>query len=116
MTSVQKENCMKVEWTNRDNLSIETTSRNSKSILVIDTPTNCAKCKLIHLQGIGEAICNAVDWEERPSWCPLKPLPIKNKYKHDSMATIDYENDITLADYQNFGWNACLDEITGETE
>lgn len=43
-----------------------------KAILVIDLPKNCAECKLMFLQGIGEGICNAVDWEERPSWCPLK--------------------------------------------
>ena len=27
---------MKAEWTNKDNLSIETTSRNSKAVIVID--------------------------------------------------------------------------------
>lgn len=52
---------MKAEWTNRDNLSIETTGLNSKAILVITMPTNCAECKLMYLQGIGEGICNAVD-------------------------------------------------------
>ena len=46
-----------------------------KAVLVIDMPKNCAECKLIYLQGIGKTICNAVDWEERPSWCPLKPMP-----------------------------------------
>ena len=45
-----------------------------KAILVIDLPKNCAECKLMFLQGIGEGICNAVDWEERPSWCPLRPI------------------------------------------
>ena len=42
-----------------------------KAVLVIDMPTNCSKCKLSYLQGIGESICNAVDWDDRPSWCPL---------------------------------------------
>lgn len=89
MTSVQKENCM-------------------KAILVIDMPKSCAECKLIHLQGIGESICNAVDWEERPSWCPLRPLP-------------DRENPARLKDGTYFkaydtGWNDCLAEITGEIE
>ena len=74
-----------------------------KAILVIDMPKNCAECKLIHLQGIGESICNAVDWEERPSWCPLRPLP--HKLQAD-----------WYTDGYKEGFNACLEEITGETE
>ena len=71
-----------------------------KAVLVIDMPNNCGECKLIHLQGIGESICDAVDWSKRPSWCPLRPLPNKLKETNDDA----------------IGWNACLDEITGETE
>lgn len=74
-----------------------------KSILVIDTPKNCAECKLMYLQGIGESICNAVDWEERPSWCPLRPLP--HKLQAD-----------WYTDGYKEGFNACLDAITGEKE
>lgn len=74
-----------------------------KAILVIDMPKNCAKCKLMYLQGIGESICNAVDWEERPSWCPLRPLP--HKLQAD-----------WYTDGYKEGFNACLEEITGETE
>ena len=79
-----------------------------KAILVIDMPTNCAECKLIHLQGIGEAICNAVDWEERPSWCPLKPMPDYNWHEEDK------ENE--CEEWYRNGWNDCLDAIAGETE
>jgi len=71
-----------------------------KSILVIDTPKNCAECKLIHLQGIGESICNAVDWEERPSWCPLKDLPQKIEGKREKF----------MPTY-SLGWNDCLDAV-----
>lgn len=101
-----------------------------KAILVIDEfPKSCYECPLTHSEAgffgdICDSVCTVLDRTNivfmdgmgKPDWCPLKPLPIKNKYKHDSMATVDYENDITLADYQNFGRNACLDEITGETE
>ena len=73
-----------------------------KSILVIDTPKNCAECKLMFLQGIGESICNAVDWEERPSWCPLKPLP--------EPKDIGYPNDDYDVGFGD-GWDACLKEI-----
>ena len=78
----------------------------SKSILVIDTPKNCAECKLMFLQGIGESICNAVDWSRRPSWCPLRPLPEKRINK----------DCLVIHEIWNEGWNACLDEIAGEGE
>lgn len=78
-----------------------------KAILVIDMPINCSECKLIFLQGIGESICNAVDWEERPMCCPLKPMP--NKRVPDGS-----ETDQIYGCY--VGWNACIDEILGETE
>ena len=86
----------------------------SKSILVIDTPKNCAECKLMFLQGIGESICNAVDWEERPSLCPLRPLP-KKKTEEEEMAKDPFNEDLFYDEYI-WGWNACLDEILGETE
>lgn len=77
-----------------------------KAILVIDMPTNCAKCKLSHLQWIGESICNAVDWEERPLWCPLRPLPNKKpvSYHDDLFGEVE-------KNFNNIGWNACLEEI-----
>ena len=71
-----------------------------KAVLVIDMPKNCAECKLIHLQGIGEAICDAVDWEERPSWCPLKDLPQKIEGKREKF----------MPTY-SLGWNDCLDAV-----
>ena len=86
-----------------------------KAILVIDMPKNCAKCKLRYLQGIGESICNAVDWEERPSWCPLRPLPTKKEHSgEDNPYSDNYEDEY---EYQyREGYNICLREITGETE
>ena len=75
-----------------------------KAILVIDLPKNCSECKLMFLQGIGEGICNAVDWEERPSWCPLKPLPDCPDVP-DTIA-----NDVAYI----IGWNDCIVEISKE--
>lgn len=80
-----------------------------KAILVIDMPKNCAKCKLLYLQGIGEAICNAVDWEERPSWCPLKPLPKKRPVHYNDEIFGEVEN------LTNIGWNKCVEEIENES-
>lgn len=68
-----------------------------KAILVIDLPKNCAECKL-------ESICNAVDWEERPSSCPLKPLPDCPDVP-DTIA-----NDVAYI----IGWNDCIVEISKE--
>lgn len=77
----------------------------SKSVLVIDTPENCGKCKFI--SGFW---CRAMDGRRVPNndvipnWCPLKPLPEKSTT----------ENDMT--DYQRGmvdGRNQCIDEITG---
>ena len=108
MTFAQKENCVKAEWTNRDSLSIdETTGYNSKAVLVIDTPKNCAECKLMYLQGIGESICNAVDWERRPSWCPLRTLP-KPITEYEVKVSYAYDSDYAQ------GWNDFFDEIVGE--
>ena len=50
----------------------------SKSVLVIDTPENCGKCKFI-----SEFWCRAMNGRRVPNndvipnWCPLKPLPEK---------------------------------------
>lgn len=97
---------MKAEWTNKDSL---TSGETTKAVLVVDLPKNCAECKLMYLQGIGEGICNAVDWEERPSWCPLRPMP-----KKDDGKLTEYCGDWGCG-YAD-GWNTCLDKIMGETE
>lgn len=79
-----------------------------KAILVFDEmPKNCAECKLMYLQGIGEGICNAADWEERPSWCPLRPLP--------SFKAVDLNDTRDVLMFCH-GWNTCLADITGETD
>ena len=85
-----------------------------KAILVIDMPKNCAKCKLQYLQGVGEAICNAVDWDERPSWCSLKPMPTKKKPLFDP-DHCEIEKEIKIV-HEIIGYNRCIDEIMGETD
>lgn len=72
---------MKVEWTNRDNLSIETTSQNSKAILVIDMPDMCLNCDLYAFQSC-YPLQRRIDRDglkivDKPEWCPLKLLPLK---------------------------------------
>lgn len=76
----------------------------SKSVLVVDTPENCGKCKFI--SGFW---CRAMNGRRVPNndvipnWCPLKPLP----EKMTGVASTDHWNSIKA------GWNACIDEIAG---
>ena len=80
----------------------------SKSVLVIDTPENCGKCKFI--SGFW---CRAMDGRRVPNndvipdWCPLKPLPEK-KLHTAPVSNYELQKNL-LAD----GWNNCIDEITG---
>ena len=102
----------------------------NKSILIIDTPKSCYKCPMMFDDGNGiwcgverdkdgdmhMRVHYYCDENGRASWCPLKPMPQKNKYDVEKYATVDYENDITLGHYLNKGWNECIDEILGEEE
>lgn len=94
----------------------------SKSLLVVDTPKNCYDCPFgaEYCGNLGyEGCCELAgclnsdmrliteelydyECEQRPVWCPLKPLPEKSTT----------ENDMT--DYQRGmvdGRNQCIDEI-----
>ena len=80
----------------------------NKSVLVIDTPENCGKCKFI-----SEFWCRAMNGRRVPNndvipgWCPLKPLPEKDDW--------DDPYDEYYTGYAN-GWNRCLSKITGEDD
>lgn len=80
----------------------------SKSVLVIDTPENCGKCKFI-----SEFWCRAMDGRRVPNndvipnWCPLKPLPEKKEY------IVPIDNVESQKDIIAVGWNAYINEITG---
>ena len=92
-----------------------------KSILVVDMPKDCEYCDCSFDDTDYGLFCSPLKRDifvrnEKPSWCPLKPLPKKNKYDVGKYATVDYENNVTLGHYLNKGWNDCLDAITGETE
>ena len=92
-----------------------------KVILVFDKPKTCLDCPVCTLDEMdGDYICSKTRgcveeyFDKKPSWCPLRPLPQKNKYDVEKYATVDYENAVTLGHYLNMGWNDCIDEITGE--
>lgn len=100
----------------------------SKSVLVIDTPENCYDCPF------GTEYCGDSEYEgrcelaecldsdtrliaeehydyeskSRPEWCPLKPLPEKMIVPRGARNTDGLE--------YAFGYNTCINEITGKVE
>lgn len=83
----------------------------SKSVLVIDTPENCGKCKFISGFWCRAIHCRRVPNNDViPGWCPLKPLPERKEY----IAPID--NVESQKDIIAVGWNACIDAITKEVK
>lgn len=78
----------------------------SKSVLVIDTPENCGKCKFI--SGFW---CRAMNGRRVPNndvipnWCPLKPLPEKKEYVDPTSSAKAKKNIIAV------GWNTCINMI-----
>ena len=98
---------MKAEWTNSDSL---TTSQTTKAILPIDKSESCTSCLLgIYNKGWFCLGTNKdIDITDRyniPEWCPLKPMPQKISKGNIFMSAIERDT-----------WNACIDEILGETE
>lgn len=96
----------------------------SKSVLVIDTPTNCYDCPFgtgycsdLEYEGLCE-LADCLDYdvilmteehydyesESRPDWCPLKLLPEKSTKNH---FPDEFEDGYAT------GWNGCIDEIGG---
>lgn len=77
----------------------------SKSVLVIDTPEDCGKCKFI-----SEFWCRAMDGRRVPNndvipnWCPLKPLPEEKEEEY-------WRSKLSLAWIR--GWNTCISKIKG---
>lgn len=80
-----------------------------KAVLVIDMPNNCLECPLHDVEynycvANDDAHSNTYIYE-RESWCPLRLLPEK---KGNPIYKV-------VGTYED-GFDACLKEITGETE
>lgn len=89
-----------------------------KGIIVVDMPETCLDCDFCREidEGI-EACCTLTDDEEfdncfkmiddycqdKPDWCPIKPVPEKKEFPECFMYGEIYGEKI--------GWNACIDEI-----
>ena len=94
----------------------------SKSMLVIDTPTSCRRCKLRY-DSYGQCeVCIVADeivdqfyeTNTKPEWCPLPSVPERKDLKQYVMRNNGLE-DVLHYNYDQ-GYNSCLDEIWGETE
>lgn len=78
----------------------------NKSILVIDTPTNCRSCIARTLADDCGVLYKSVAEHRyngsKPDWCPLKKIPEKQK---------EYINSTRFFDGWNRGYNDCITEI-----
>lgn len=91
-----------------------------KAVLVFDEmPINCLKCPLLVSNQNDDYICNVtgddiqgIDFKQ--SWCPLRPLP-KIKTREEEIAKDPWNDDLFYDEFI-LGYNACLDEITGDNK
>lgn len=77
----------------------------NKAILVIDMPNCCKEC-IGYVLGLHNDFCDITKFiipnrEDKPSHCPLKPLP-------EHFIRFGYEDDYAE------GYNDCLNEILGD--
>ena len=84
-----------------------------KAILVIRMPNNCTECQILEYNKEIDIVCrHTCTGDSRPSWCPLKPLPLKRKSEvgwfNESQSIKTHE----LTCYDR-GWNDCIDFIEG---
>ena len=92
----------------------------SKSILVIDTPANCRRCRLIYdSYGLCE-VCIVADevvdefyeTHTKPEWCPLLPMPEPKDLTKYTTGPSNLEKIFKYAHDQ--GYNDCLYELKGD--
>lgn len=81
-----------------------------KAILVLkEMPKECDECPLY--DGAWGVYCMAtnepVKAEEKPSWCPIKPIPEKRILPSWQVNNTNYGEEPWFSD----GWNACLEEL-----
>ena len=84
----------------------------SKAVLVMDMPYSCfifnflycnAECNMESCQAMEVPRLVDLEKEDKPDWCPLRPVPDKKDMK--------YMDD--KSEYFRQGWNACIDAIGG---
>lgn len=98
----------------------------SKVVLVMDMPECCADCPCSFFERDNpelNLICGATGEDAnnvgKPGWCPLVPVPEKKPCAGvDGIKSILLDERIKegIKEAGAFGWNACIDAITGEKE
>lgn len=85
-----------------------------KVVLVMDAPTTCTDCPCYdYIHGVCAKTHKDCELrkQEKPTWCPLRPLPSKKVPVFDpNSASYDEEYEKRIIDEIN-GWNACIEEI-----
>ena len=81
-----------------------------KAVLVMDIPGSCMGCNFLACDGntnldscMAREIARPIDLEkeDKPDWCPLRPVPEKKP---------EYLSINSKKGYCD-GWNACIDKI-----
>lgn len=87
-----------------------------KSVFVMDgIVEKCVECRFWESRysmycTLKEDENGITDPEEKPEWCPLRPLP-ERKGHTTPISNYDVQKNIFAR-----GWNTCLDEIVGEND
>lgn len=83
-------------------------------VLLIEDSETCSECLLGIYNRRWFCLATGKDIDllksryEKPTWCPLRPLPQKYGAEKDMYSVEDYN--------YSLGRDDCIDEITGETE
>lgn len=92
----------------------------SKAVLVMDMPECCADCYCSSFETINKKlnlICGATGEDAnnvgKPDWCPLRELPERKPESERRECEGSARGTWQVPLLENMGWNACLDEITG---
>lgn len=98
-----------------------------KSVLIMDMPESCSKCKFMYeFNGIKKCqLMNVLNngasklsqntfTQKRHDWCPLRELPKKKEEFELLECEGSMEKVWEFPSLKNKGFNACLDEILKE--
>ena len=93
----------------------------SKAVLVMNMPESCFGCNFMYCDEESDTeTCQAMETardidliEDRPDWCPLRELPERKPESERRECEGSARGTWQVPLLENMGWNACLDEITG---
>lgn len=97
-----------------------------KAIIVIDMPKVCGECRASFCGDVW--YCYAGEYrrplfteniQEKPSWCPLRPLPEKDEEPEEELKDFVYKDCDRMASYFYgliIGRNNVINEILGEND